>query len=330
MKRLIFYILLFSFFSLNCEARKIISTNSGNWNQPSTWIHNYLPQGGDTIEIEEGHIVNISGTQNVLGNKIILIIRGVLRFNVYAHLNIPGGSSVAFSDQGQLKTSNRHTHNHGHANNETLKIGGRVLWRTYNGNVYGPRTYGSPFVIDSQSLPIELVYFDGNEQDGNVVLEWETASEINNQEYIIFRSANGIDYDTLGTVLGAGNSNELNDYKFTDSNPLPNINYYILEQVDFNHSYHEYPTISVQTSTDVQDLKLYPNPANDHLVVEFHEDLSYQVLIYNLNGQEVITPIKKLFNHVVLNTQELPAGIYTLILEEASNKKESIEFVVEH
>ena len=163
-----------------------------------------------------------------------------------------------------------------------------------------------------------------------LILEWETATEINNQEFIIFRSADGVNYDSLGIVLGAGNSNVLNDYQFIDTKPLSNINYYILEQVDFNHAYHEYPTIAVQTTTDIQELTLYPNPANEHIVVEFHEDFRYSVLIYNLSGQQVNAPIKKMLNHFVVTTQDLPAGIYTLILDEESNITESVKFVVEH
>ena len=52
--------------------------------------------------------------------------------------------------------------------------------------------------------------------------------------------------------------------------------------------------------------------------------------MYNLSGQQVNASIKKLLNYFVVTTQDLPTGIYTLILDEESNKTESIKFVVEH
>jgi hypothetical protein len=69
------------------------------------------------------------------------------------------------------------------------------------------------------------------------MLQWQTATEQNTREFIIERSTDGKNYDRIGSVPAAGNSNSLLDYTYTDPQPQPNTNFYRLKQVDLDGNF---------------------------------------------------------------------------------------------
>jgi hypothetical protein len=82
------------------------------------------------------------------------------------------------------------------------------------------------------SLPIELILFEG--EKGNL-LTWSTASELNNDYFILESSVDGVEWKPVATLNGSGTSMTENNYQFTDNYFVPDtINYYRLSQVDFD------------------------------------------------------------------------------------------------
>lgn len=95
----------------------------------------------------------------------------------------------------------------------------------------------------SEGVPVELVSFEANAQDGAVVLEWSTATEQNNFGYYVLRSLIETDgYAKISDIIrGAGTSAEPHSYSHTDSDVAPGIRYfYQLVDVDTagNESQH--------------------------------------------------------------------------------------------
>ena len=74
----------------------------------------------------------------------------------------------------------------------------------------GYYTIGTMDMLGSP-LPIELLSFDGKIKDGTSYLTWKTASEINNDYFEIEKSTDGINFESIGKVTGAGNSTSVND-----------------------------------------------------------------------------------------------------------------------
>ena len=95
-------------------------------------------------------------------------------------------------------------------------------------------------------LPIELLSFTAKEISGNLVqLEWETASETNNDYFIVEKSTDGINYTSIGNVKGSGNSTNNHNYSWLDKkNESIPLSYYRLQQVDFDGTRNLSPTIS--------------------------------------------------------------------------------------
>ncbi|MDD5571513.1 MAG: T9SS type A sorting domain-containing protein [Bacteroidales bacterium] len=103
-------------------------------------------------------------------------------------------------------------------------------------------------VITGNPMPIELASFDVSMVDNYVLIEWSTYTEANNDYFTIEKSRDAINYETLITVDGAGNSNELLEYSAVDAAPLPGITYYRLKQTDFNgvHKYFSPEYVNIE------------------------------------------------------------------------------------
>lgn len=97
-------------------------------------------------------------------------------------------------------------------------------------------TWGGTATLDCTPvvLPIELISFEGKNIGNSNLLEWSTASEINNDYYIISTSTDGITWNSLANVSGAGNSSQTLSYRFIHNEPKDTINYYKLTQVDYD------------------------------------------------------------------------------------------------
>ena len=108
-------------------------------------------------------------------------------------------------------------------------------------------------------LPVELTYFAASKYNQKVMLEWETALELNSSHFIVERSTDGINYIPVGELSAAGESYEIQSYSFIDQNPL-HENYYRLKQVDFDGSY-EYSDIVMAIVDQVQNDKLSVFPS---------------------------------------------------------------------
>ncbi|MFD2248628.1 T9SS type A sorting domain-containing protein [Pontibacter ruber] len=113
-------------------------------------------------------------------------------------------------------------------------------------------------------LPVELVSFKGIATKSGIDLKWRTASERDNKQFEIERSADGYGFEKIGIVAGHGTSSVPIDYSFEDKNPLNGTNYYRLKQVDLDGKY-EYSNVIVAESSREASARLVvaPNPCRN-------------------------------------------------------------------
>lgn len=95
-------------------------------------------------------------------------------------------------------------------------------------------------------LPIELISFDA-EYDGEkeVIIEWSTASQINNNYFTIETSTDGYEWEELTKINGCGNCNTQIDYRIVDENPFKGVSYYRLTQTDYDGVFEIFDPVSV-------------------------------------------------------------------------------------
>ncbi len=188
--------------------------------------------------------------------------------------------------------------------------------RIYNsGNGYAERleyTSFSKFAIartPNYPLPIELTLFKGLYQNKGIKLLWQTASETNNNYFEILKSKDLNYFEKSGTVVGAGNSNNISKYEYFDNNPFNGNNYYKLKQVDFDGRSSESNVIVVQIKNS-DNINIYYNN-NSLFVTTNNTDAIDFVEISDITGK-IIYLAKNNFdeNNVQINIGNLAKGVY--------------------
>jgi len=114
-------------------------------------------------------------------------------------------------------------------------------------------------------LPVELLSFNAVPvNNAEVLVTWTTASEINNDKFIVERSLDAVNFEIVGTVNGAGNSNFMRNYSLNDVKPYNGVSYYRLRQVDFNGDQEIFTPVAVYlTGAAGSSMNVYPNPATE-------------------------------------------------------------------
>ena len=182
----------------------------------------------------------------------------------------------------------------------------------------------SQFAIGSSeiALPIELTSFTANCQHNGVLLNWTTASEINNDFFTIEKSVDAVNWDEIGNVLGAGNSNEFLNYSFIDDNVHTNqVTYYQLKQTDFDGKSKTFNITPINCNSDKEPI-IYPTLAAKHINIDSEKQPITEYNISDLTGTVVL---KKKYDsdsklkQVKVNIQAIPKGIYVITILSEKN-----------
>jgi len=184
------------------------------------------------------------------------------------------------------------------------------------------KSYNAPMI------PVELSAFSAAAFGKSVTLRWTTATEKNNNGFVIERSSNGKEFAALQFVGGKGTTAEVNNYTFTDNNVASGKYYYRLRQMDFDGSINYSKVVEVAVTAGPAAFELsqnYPNPFNPTTNIKFSvaENASASLKVFNTLGQEVMT----LFNgaaeagkvyDVNFDAGKLTSGVYFYRLQQGS------------
>ena len=179
------------------------------------------------------------------------------------------------------------------------------------------------FETTVSSVPVTLLSFSATAKDKTNVLNWTTVTERNNAAFVIERSANAKDFINMGETKGAGSTATPQYYAFIDDKPLAGINYYRLQQVDFDGKATLSKTVSVNNATyQGTKLKRYPSVTSDKLTVETDIDKDASLLVTDLMGRTVLTQQRpKGFSIILLDIRALPNGVYWLSVNGQTAEK---------
>ncbi len=186
-----------------------------------------------------------------------------------------------------------------------------------------------PFTLSNiiSPLPIELLRFAAQPQDSRVYLEWTTASERNNDFFTILRSADGMRYEELFDVDGAGTSLQAQGYEAYDPKPYAGTSFYKLRQTDFDGTWKESAAVQVRFLSGTAGPVLYPNPATDQLYLAGLDEGEAEASIMDATGR-VVARFRKgeAIDRMEIPLAGIPAGSYTLSLAMAGERK-ALRFV---
>lgn len=162
----------------------------------------------------------------------------------------------------------------------------------------------------SQILPVSFIDFYANKEDNIVHLFWQTGNEINNERFEVERSFNNQDYIKIGEQKGAGTTNQITEYSFTDYTydeqqgtfKTPVI-YYRIKQINFDGTFLYSKTVALELSRSI--LQVFPNPCVSQVNIK-GAGLSCE--LYDLTGQKLQT-LKEGVNDI----SALLPGIYFIV-----------------
>jgi hypothetical protein len=206
------------------------------------------------------------------------------------------------------------------------------LTNSTSANTYSALGHGTLLYIDwddsglDQSLPLPIKYLEplnvkkyGKNQ---AELSWATATEENNDGFEIERSKNGIEWENIGFVKGAGNSFLAQYYSFVDLHPMAE-NYYRLKQIDYdgNFSYSNEVFYSLKENLNCS---VFPNPCADFIKIKgLIPNQKASAIIYNAEGEFV----KASPSPASIDVSELPKGVYFVEVIKFNSQREVLRFI---
>lgn len=196
----------------------------------------------------------------------------------------------------------------------------QVAWDGFSGGGVAIRV--SP---DIAVLPVTIVSFTGTLVEDEVLLNWQTASELNNDYFIVEKSSDTKQWTAIGSVKGNGTTTVPHLYSLIDGRPLEGENYYRLKQVDFDGTVHYSRIIVVMKGTGTKNnmFSIHPNPTAGPVVATIvsQQDIQVNILISDITGRRMgdkSVLLGKGENNIKIDLSNYPGGTYVLSYTDAS------------
>ena len=138
-------------------------------------------------------------------------------------------------------------------------------------------------------LPVELVYFEAKAIDNHqALLNWQTASEVNNNYFDVERSYDAIHWEWVGKVAGNGTTTQFSDYNFVDKTigKSQQTAYYRLNQIDYDgaHEYTDIRPVRFDGRAEAFEIAAYPNPFSQEVTIRIRTTELYSIEVTDING----------------------------------------------
>ncbi len=255
------------------------TASDGNWNSAVTWSPAGAPSAGDDVVIPSGVTVKVNCNCGAY-NSMRIYVSGTLDFNNGKKINLTANGELHIFLGGRLTGGN---------GGSKFNIGNNTIWRGNQPDLTGPSLClqggcgGSP-----TGLPVSLIDFVAELTEEKARIEWTTASEVNNDYFVIQRMQES-GWESIGEVHGFGTTNKVHYYQYDDYEiDMSLAAFYRLKQVDIDGG------IDYSKVIDIEPIELkghkysFMNIGNN-IRIGFEDDHLEQTTIYviNTSGQHV-------------------------------------------
>lgn len=272
MKKIILLIFIYCISLTAIWADEYNTNDSGEW-QDDVWDETTeMPlefaqnENNLVFNIHEGHTIELPEGDTIIFNG------NNLEFNVYGEFIVKGHIELAGNNTTLVI-------------NGFLTVDGSINFDGNNGEIEGDGVIDGDGDITgdyeksddiNNALPVSLLYFKGNIYNNKILFEWATATETNNNYFIIKRSKNLNQWTNIDTIKGAGDSNIKIKYQYKDKNPIQGLLYYKLKQVDYDGKYEYFKPIII----------FFENGVNNQLYIKhiFIDKQTLNLQILNKTG----------------------------------------------
>jgi len=237
-----------------------------------------------------GNLASLTGTSTTAPTSIPIVVNVTIP---------PGGTQGFYLTRSNNLVANRHLYVPG------TGVAGTTIYSSNADLSITEGSYIDPYFAALQAgvrrpnfdvcydvlcpLPIELISFDVNKKSENSnILKWITATEINNDYFIIEKSTDASSFKEVEKIKGAGNSKEIKKYYYEDNFILNEINYYRLKTVSY------YGQIEFSNIIAIENRNLNKDPIKTTNILGQEVESGYNgvVFVHYSDG----TVIKKLIN----------------------------------
>jgi hypothetical protein len=164
----------------------------------------------------------------------------------------------------------------------------------YTGTTVAAGSYSTDIILTvTARLAAELLEINAKSAQGKNTLTWSTASEKDNNNFVVERSVNGVDFASIGEVKAAGTSQTINNYAFLDENVTGSVNYYRIQTVDITGKMNASKVVAV-ASKGTLAVNVSRSLGDSKLNIVSDSEGQATVNIFNLSGQIVATQVVSL------------------------------------
>jgi hypothetical protein len=142
-------------------------------------------------------------------------------------------------------------------------------------------------------LPVKFIDFTATTDNTNqqVILNWSTTSEVNNNYFTVERSSDGIQFVPVKELPSKGNSSKVQSYSVADEKPLVGNSYYRIKQTDYNNNFTYSTILAINLSVSDISFGIFPNPSNGESITLEIKTVEKEVLVvvYDMIGNELFS-----------------------------------------
>lgn len=193
----------------------------------------------------------------------------------------------------------------------------------------------NPYSATNNPLPVTLTSFIVKPDGDAALVQWETASEKNNDYFLVERSNDDENFEVVGRVMGSGTTTNPRKYEYKDLSPVNGISYYRLKQVDYDGKTETFKVIPFEQNRSITELKIAecsPNPFSGsiRLITDIPTEGIINVELLSLNGAKAWESISVVpAGRQILNLYpEVSApGVYLLRLSDTEGHSSVLKVI---
>lgn len=309
MKKTTFFALV-SIFLIFIQLNGVAVTKtfvSGNWNSAASWSPSGVPGNNDDVVIPSGTTVTVNCNCGTYSGMRVYV-HGTMTFNNGKKINLAADGELHIFAGGKLTGGN---------GGSKFNIGSTSVYRGSDPDLTGPNMCTSSGCGGTPThLPVNLISFLSKTFEDRVDLEWSTASEIDNDYFIIERKGEG-DWISIGQVSGNGTTNELHFYTYSDYEvDVSELAYYRLKQIDYNGEADLSHIIQSDViKTQGHNYKFVQNGSSLSLTFIDNHDERTQIQILNSSGAIIYSKTSnnvQIGDVITFDLQGFPFGWYVV------------------
>jgi hypothetical protein len=230
--------------SLTLSANALISVSGG------ALTSQIKPSSGDVVNIS-GFNVTLAATETytTLTVNLSASASSVLTLTNTNSLNITTAGTINVGTGASISGGN---------GSSRIYIGGTPIFKGSNPAIVGATSSNGTF-----ALPITLINFTATIEGQKTILSWSTGTEKNNDYFTLEKTKDGLIFEEIQKIKGAGNSHNLLNYKTIDESIDAKPSYYRLKQTDFDGKSTVSDLVTATPNNkEKMEFTLFPNPSN--------------------------------------------------------------------